>query len=77
MSVPLTVSVVTSFSGLHSNRCPDISTFNEWTGTSVFRNMARPTSIPLEFPCETGLLLRWDLKVAIPFQTKQENRLSC
>jgi len=75
VSVPL--RVVTSFSGLHSNRCPDISTFNEWTGTSVFQNMARPTSIPLEFPCETGLLLRWDLKVAIPFQTKQGNRLSC
>ena len=67
VSVPL--RVVTSFSGLHSNRCPDISTFNEWTGTSVFQNVAQPTSLPLEFQGETGLLLRCDGKVRIPFQT--------
>ena len=29
------------------------------------------------FQCETGLLLSWDVKVGIPFQTKQGNRPSC
>ena len=32
--------------------------------------------LPLEFQCETGLLLSWDVKVGIPFQTKQGNRPS-
>ena len=43
----------------------------------VFRNVARTTRLPLEFHCETGLLLRCDGKVRIPFQTKQGNRPSC
>ena len=43
----------------------------------VFRNVARHTRLPLEFQCETGLLLKWDMKVDIPFQTKQGNRPSC
>ena len=43
----------------------------------VFRNVARPTRLPLEFQCETGLLLRCNGKVGIPFQTKQGNRPSC
>ena len=33
LSVPL--RVVTSFSGLHSKRCPGIGTYLEWTGKSV------------------------------------------
>ena len=43
----------------------------------VFRNVARTMRLPLEFHCETGLLLRCDGKVRIPFQTKQGNRPSC
>ena len=38
--------------------------------TGVFWNLALPTRLPLEFQCETGLLLRCDRKVGIPFQTK-------
>ena len=43
----------------------------------VFRNVARTTRVPLQLPSETGLLLRWDRKVGIPFQTKQWERSSC
>ena len=39
----------------------------------VFQNVAQPTRVPLEFQCETGLLLRCNGKVGIPFQTKQGN----
>ena len=42
----------------------------------VFRNMARPMMLHLEFQCETGLLLRCNRKVGIPFQTKQGKRPS-
>ena len=42
----------------------------------VFRNVARTTRLPLEFHCETGLLLRCDGKVGIPFQIKQGNQPS-
>ena len=31
----------------------------------------------LEFPGETGLILRCAVKIGNPFQTKQGNRLSC
>ena len=37
---------------------------------SVFRNVAGPTRLPLEFQCETGLHLKCQGKVGIPFQTK-------
>ena len=40
----------------------------------VFWNVARPTRLPLGFQCETGLLLRCDGNVGIPFQAKQGNR---
>ena len=43
----------------------------------IFRHVARPTRFPLDFQCETGLLLRCDGKVRIPFQIKQGNRPSC
>ena len=43
----------------------------------VFRNVARTVRHPLKFQCQTGLLLRCDEKVGIPFQTKQGNRPSC
>ena len=42
----------------------------------VFGIVAQPTRVPVEFQCETGLLLRWDRNVGIPFKTKQGNRPS-
>ena len=42
----------------------------------VFGIVARPTRVPLEFHCETGLLLRGNRNVGIPFQRKQGNRPS-
>ena len=42
----------------------------------VFRNVAGAMRLPLKFQCETGLLLRCDGKVGIPFQTKKGNRPS-
>ena len=43
----------------------------------VFQHVAPPTRLRLEFLCETGLILRCEGKVGIPFQTKQGNRTSC
>ena len=69
--------VVTSSSGLHLKRCPGIRTYLEWTGKSFsFRMWHNPRDF-VSFQCETGLLLRCDGKVVIPFQTKQGNRPSC
>ena len=50
---------------------------NSGQGNLCLRNMSRPTRLPLEFLFETGLLLKCDGKVGIPFQTKQGNRPSC
>ena len=36
----------------------------------VFQNVARPMRLPLEFLCETGLLLRCDGNVGFPFRKK-------
>ena len=76
VSVPL--RVVTSSTGLHSKRCPCIGFLSRvdreiW----VFLNVAPPTWLHLEFLHETGLILRCDGKVGIPFQEKQGNRPSC
>jgi hypothetical protein len=43
----------------------------------VFRKVAPPTRLRLEFPRETGLILRCDGKVGNTFQTKQGNEPSC
>ena len=43
----------------------------------VFRHVAPPTRLRLEFPRETGLILRRAGKSGNPFQTKQGNRPSC
>ena len=43
---------------------------------SDFGIVARPTRVPFQFQCETGLLLRCNGNVGIPFQTKQGNRPS-
>ena len=39
----------------------------------VFGIVARPMRVPVEFQCETDLLLRCDRNIGIPFQTKQGN----
>ena len=76
VSVPL--SVVTSSTGLHSKRCPGIGFLSRADQEiGVFRNVAPPTRLCLEFLRETGLILRCDGKVGNPFQTKQGNRPSC
>ena len=46
-------------------------------GNGVFPHVARPTRLRLQFPRETGLILRCTGKIGNPFQTKQENRPSC
>ena len=43
----------------------------------VFRHVAQPTRLRLDFPRETGLILRFAGKSGNPFQTKQGNRPSC
>ena len=72
VSVPL--RVVSSSTGLHSKRCPGIGFLSrgDWE-IGVFRNVAPPTRLHLEFLRETGLILRCDRNVGIPFQTKQGN----
>ena len=69
--------VVPSSSGLPSKSCPGIgisSSADREIG--VFQHVAPPTRLRLEFPCETGLILRCAGKVGNPFETKQWNRPS-
>ena len=69
LSVPL--RVVTSSTGLHSKRCPGIGFLSrvDWE-IGVFRNVAPPTRLCLEFLHQIGLILRCDGKVGNPVQTK-------
>ena len=46
-------------------------------GNQGFWKVAPPTRLRLEFPRETGLILRCDGKVGNLFQTKQGNGPSC
>ena len=69
--------VVPSSSGLPSKSCPGIgisSSADREIG--VFQHVAPPTRLRLEFPRETGLILRRAGKSGNPFQTKQGNRPS-
>ena len=70
VSVPLRVA--TQYLGIHSNH--GLSRVDVEIG--VFGIVVRPTRVPIEFQCETGLLLRCDGNVGIPFHTKQGNRPS-
>ena len=54
-----------------------LGSFNSGPGNGVFPHVATPTSLRLQFPRETGLILRCNGKIGNPFQTKQENRHSC
>ena len=56
--------VVTSSTGLHTKRCPGIGFLSRADQEiGVFRNVAPPTRLCLEFLRETGLILRCDRKV--------------
>ena len=68
---------VPSSTGLPSKRCPSIGFLSRAdTEIGVFRHVAPTTRLRLEFPRETGLILRCAGKVRKPFQTKQGNRPS-
>ena len=74
----MTLRFVPSSTGLPSKRCPGIgilSIADQEIG--VFRHVAQHTRLRLEFPRETGLILRFAGKSGNPFQTKQGNRPSC
>ena len=65
VSVPL--RVVPSSTGLHSKRCPGIGFLSRADREiGVFQHVAPPTRLSLEFPRETGLILRCTGKVGIP-----------
>ena len=67
--------VVPSSTGLPSKRCPGIGFFSRaYQKIGVFQHVVPPTRLRLEFPRETGLILRCAGKVGNPLQTKQGNR---
>ena len=69
---------VPSSTGLPSKRCPSIGFLSRADREiGVFRRVAPTTRLRLEFPRETGLILRCAGNVGNPFQTKQGNRPSC
>jgi len=70
--------VLTSFTGLSSKRCPGFGfLYRGDRDIGVLRNVEPPTRPGLEFRHERGLILRCDLKVGNPFQTKERSRPSC
>ena len=70
--------VVPSSTGLPSKRCQGIGFLSKVDREiGVFRNVAPTTRLRLEFPHQTGLILRCARNVGNPFQTKQGNRPSC
>ena len=69
VSVPL--RVVPSSTGLLSKRCPGIGFLSRADREiGVFRHVAPPTRLRLEFPRETSLILRCAGKVGNPFTHK-------
>ena len=73
----MTLRFVPSSTGLLLKRCPGIGFFsNVGLEIGVFRHVTPPTRLRLEFPRETGLILRCAGKVGNPFETKQWNRPS-
>ena len=69
--------VVPSSTGLPSKSCPGIGISSSADPEiGVFHHVAPPTRLRLEFPRETGLILRREGKSGNPFQTKQGNRPS-
>ena len=76
--VSLSLRVVASSSRLPSKRCPGIRFLSraDWE-IGVFRHVAPTTRLRLEYPRETGHILRCTGNIGNPFQTKQGNRPSC
>ena len=69
--------VVNSSTGLPSKRCVGIGFFPRADREiGVFWHVAPPTRLCLQFPRETGRILRCARKVRNPFQTKQGNQPS-
>ena len=65
VSVPL--RVVPSSTGLPSKRCPGIGFFSRaYQKIGVFQHVVPPTRLRLEFPRETGLILRFAGTVGNP-----------
>ena len=78
MGVSVPLCVVPSPTGLPSKRGPGIGFLSRADlEIGVVQHVAPPTILRLEFPSETGLILRHGGKVGNPFQTKQGNRPSC
>ena len=73
--VSLPLRVVPSSKGLPSKRCLGIGFFSRaYRKIGVFQHVVPPTKLRLEFPRETGLILRCAGKLGNPLQTKQGNR---
>ena len=72
------MTFVISVMSLAGSRHPGIGFLSraDWE-IGVFRNVAPPMRLRLEFPRETGLILWCAGKVGNPFQTKQGYRPSC
>ena len=71
-------SVVPSSTGLPSKWCPGIGFLSRLDRTiGVFRHVAPPTRLRLEFPPEKGLILRCAGMGGNSFQAKQGNLPSC
>ena len=72
--VSVTLCIVTSFTGLHSKRCPGIVFLSRADQKiRVVPHVAPPTRLRLEFPPEKGLILRCAGMGGNSFQTKQGN----
>ena len=66
MGVSVPLRVVHSSTGLLSKRCPGIGFLRADREIGVFPHVAPPTSLRLEFPSETGLILRCAGNVGTP-----------
>ena len=78
MGVSVPLRFLPSYTGLPSKRYPAFRFLSRADQEiRVFRRVAPTTRLHLEFPRETGLILRCAGKAGNPFQTTQGNRLSC
>ena len=75
VSVPL--HLVTSSSVLHSKSCPGKGLILSAWGNQSVLEYGTTHEASFEFQYGTVLLLTYDRKVGIPFQTKQGTRPSC
>ena len=72
------ILVVPSSTGLPSKRCPSIGFLSRADRKiGVFRHVAPPKRLCLEFPRETDLILWCAGNVGNPIQTKQGNQPPC